>query len=151
MAAPDHPGASAADTERVGPGTVTRTGIREAQRAWIDYRDAWIAFAAGHYWQLDDSLATWLTRQRADDLALQLPEQYPEPGQDVPPRFHTQMARFHDSLTTGAPLPVTSADSRRALEMVTAFYYSSRTREEVVFPIGKEHPNYQSWLPEGFA
>ena len=52
---------------------------------------------------------------------------------------------------SGAPLPVTSADSRRALEMVTAFYYSSRTREEVVFPIGKEHPNYQSWLPEGFA
>lgn len=70
---------------------------------------------------------------------------------DVPPRFHTQMARFYDTLTNGAPLPVTSADSRRALEMVTAFYYSSRTREEVVFPIRKDHPNYQSWLPEGFA
>ena len=70
---------------------------------------------------------------------------------DVPPRFATQMARFHDSLETGAPLPVTTADSRRALEMVTAFYYSSRTREEVVFPIGMDHPNYRSWLPEGFA
>ena len=70
---------------------------------------------------------------------------------DVPPRFATQMSRFYDSLETGAPLPVTTADSRRALEMVTAFYYSSRTREEVVFPIGKDHPNYQSWLPEGFA
>ena len=69
----------------------------------------------------------------------------------MPSRFATQMARFHDSLTTGVPLPVTTADSRRALEMVTAFYYSSRTREEVVFPIGKQHPNYQSWLPEGFA
>jgi predicted dehydrogenase len=70
---------------------------------------------------------------------------------DVPPRFATQMARFHASLETGAPLPVTSGDSRRALEMVTAFYYSSRTREEVVFPIGVDHPNYKSWLPEGFA
>jgi predicted dehydrogenase len=71
--------------------------------------------------------------------------------QDVPPRFATQMSRFHDALMSGGPLPVTSADSRRALEMVTAFYYSSRTRQEVVFPIGVDHPNYRSWLPEGFA
>ena len=70
---------------------------------------------------------------------------------DVPPRFATQMARFHQSLETGAPLPVTTADSRRALEIVTAFYYSSRTGEQVVFPIGRDHPNYHSWLPEGFA
>jgi predicted dehydrogenase len=71
--------------------------------------------------------------------------------QDVPPRFTTQMARFHDTLTKGAPLPVTTADSRRALEIVTAFYSSSRNHEEVVFPIGTNHPNYRSWLPEGFA
>lgn len=69
----------------------------------------------------------------------------------VPPRFQTQMARFHEALVTGEPLPVTTADSRRALEIVTAFYYSSRTKTEVTFPIGKDHPNYQSWLPEGFA
>ena len=70
---------------------------------------------------------------------------------DVPPRFTTQMARFHDALTGKGPLPVTSADSRRALEIVTSFYYSSRTHQEVVFPIGRDHPNYQSWLPEGMA
>jgi len=70
---------------------------------------------------------------------------------DVPPRFTTQMARFHDTLTSGAPLPVTTADSRRALEIVTAFYYSSRSHQEVTFPIKPDHPNYTSWLPEGFA
>lgn len=70
---------------------------------------------------------------------------------DVPPRFTSQMARFYDTLTKGAPLPVTTADSRRALEIVTAFYHSSRAHEEVVFPIGREHPNYKSWLPEAFA
>ena len=69
----------------------------------------------------------------------------------MPPRFTTQMARFYDTLTSGAPLPVTTADSRRALEIVTAFYHSSRTHQEVVFPIGRDHPNYQSWLPEGLA
>jgi predicted dehydrogenase len=71
--------------------------------------------------------------------------------QDVPSRFTTQMRRFWDSLETGAPLPVTSADSRRALEIVTAFYHSSATHAEVAFPIGPEHPKYRSWLPEGFA
>ncbi|HVY52330.1 MAG TPA: Gfo/Idh/MocA family oxidoreductase [Devosia sp.] len=70
---------------------------------------------------------------------------------DVPPRFTTQMARFHEALTKGTPLPVTTADSRRALEIVTAFYYSSRTHQEVAFPIGRDHPNYASWLPEGMA
>ena len=70
---------------------------------------------------------------------------------DVPPRFTTQMARYHDSLTKGTPLPVTTTDSRRALEIVTAFYASSRSHQEVTFPIGRDHPNYKSWLPEGFA
>ena len=66
---------------------------------------------------------------------------------DVPPRFNTQMSRFYDSLTSGAPLPVTTTDSRRALEIVTAFYHSSETRTEVSLPIGPDHPKYASWLP----
>ncbi|HWA17758.1 MAG TPA: Gfo/Idh/MocA family oxidoreductase [Devosia sp.] len=70
---------------------------------------------------------------------------------DVPPRFTTQMARFHNALLGKGDLPVTTADSRRALEIVTAFYQSSRTHQEVVFPIGRDNPNYRSWLPEGFA
>lgn len=71
--------------------------------------------------------------------------------QSMPFRFEEQFARFHAALVTGGPLPVTSADSRRSLEIVTAFYASSRTKQEVVFPIGAAHPNYRSWLPEGFA
>jgi predicted dehydrogenase len=71
--------------------------------------------------------------------------------QPVAPRFNTQMARFHDALATGGPLPVTTADSRQALEIVTAFYHSSATRSEVTLPIGADHPKYRSWLPEEFA
>jgi predicted dehydrogenase len=69
----------------------------------------------------------------------------------VPSRFQTQMAWFHEALESGGPLPVTTADSRRALEIVTAFYYSSRTHREVEFPIGADHPLYRSWLPEEVA
>ena len=46
-------------------GTVTSEGIRDAQRAWLRYRDAFLAFAAIRYPRMSrDSLATWLTRQR---------------------------------------------------------------------------------------
>jgi len=47
------------------PGSVTREGIRDAQRAWLRYRDAFLAFAALRYPQVRrDSLAAWLTEQR---------------------------------------------------------------------------------------
>lgn len=70
--------------------------------------------------------------------------------QHVPSRFETQMARFHDALEGKGPLPVTSADSRRALELVTAIYHSSTTNEDVALPIGPGHPLYQSWVPAEF-
>jgi predicted dehydrogenase len=68
---------------------------------------------------------------------------------DVPPRYTTQMALFHDALTKGGPLPVTSEDARRSLELVTAFYHSSETHTEVELPIGPGHPKYLSWFPAG--
>jgi uncharacterized protein YecT (DUF1311 family) len=47
------------------PGCVTAEGIRAAQRAWLRYRDAFLAFAAVRYPQLQrDSLSALLTRQR---------------------------------------------------------------------------------------
>ncbi|WP_332687006.1 Gfo/Idh/MocA family protein [Devosia sp.] len=70
--------------------------------------------------------------------------------QHVPSRFQTQMARFHEALTGAAKLPVTSADSRRSLELVTAFYHSSATGEDVALPIGPGHPLYESWVPAQF-
>jgi hypothetical protein len=46
-------------------GAVTRAGIREAQRAWLRYRDAFLAFARIKFPQVPrDSLATWLTENR---------------------------------------------------------------------------------------
>jgi hypothetical protein len=46
------------------------------------------------------------------------------------------------------PLPVTTADARQALELVTAFYHSSETHTDVRLPIPPDHPKYGSWLPK---
>lgn len=50
-----------------GPGAVTRQGIQSAQRAWLAYRDAFLAFAAARYPAVPrESLATWLTLKRIE-------------------------------------------------------------------------------------
>ena len=47
------------------PGAVTKEGIRAAERAWLRYRDAFLAFAAVQYPRVpSDELAAWLTRRR---------------------------------------------------------------------------------------
>ncbi len=58
-----------------------------------------------------------------------------------------QFQRFHEALASGGPLPVTLADARRSLELLTAVYHSSRSGEPVTLPIGDDHPAYAGWLP----
>ncbi len=66
----------------------------------------------------------------------------------LPERFAGQFYRYYHALKNSTELPVTLADSRRALEFITAFYYSVETGRPVELPIGKEHPKYNGWLPQ---
>ncbi len=65
----------------------------------------------------------------------------------LPEGFAGQFYRFYQALQTGGELPVTLADARAALELITAMYYSAQTGENVDLPIGADHPKYASWLP----
>lgn len=67
-----------------------------------------------------------------------------EPG---PESFAGQFAGFARALATGEELPVTLADARRAIELLTALYASARSRTVVDLPIGPDHPLYGGWLP----
>ena len=50
-------------------GTVTKDGIREAERKWPKYRDAWAAFVKVKYPQVDPaSIKVRVTRERTGDL-----------------------------------------------------------------------------------
>jgi len=64
----------------------------------------------------------------------------------LPERFHGQAWRMHAGLTGTAPMPVTLADSRRSIELLTAAYWSAHTGETVTLPIGDDHPFYHGWL-----
>jgi predicted dehydrogenase len=63
----------------------------------------------------------------------------------MPEHFAGQFSRLHAALTGVGPPPVTIADARLALELLTAAYYSARTGETVALPIGPEHPYYRGW------
>jgi predicted dehydrogenase len=65
----------------------------------------------------------------------------------VPSRFEGLMAAYHRALETAGPLPVTLADARRSLELITALYHAAETGAPVSLPIGLDHPKYKSWRP----
>ena len=65
----------------------------------------------------------------------------------VPSRFAGLMDAYHAALTTGGLLPVTLADARRSLELVTALYHSAATGNVVHLPIAHDHPCYRGWHP----
>jgi predicted dehydrogenase len=66
---------------------------------------------------------------------------------EQPDEWQGQLLRFADALDDGADPPVTLADARASLELITALYWSSRTGEDVVLPIDDTHPLYEGWLP----
>ncbi|MBL8672062.1 MAG: Gfo/Idh/MocA family oxidoreductase [Alphaproteobacteria bacterium] len=60
--------------------------------------------------------------------------------------FAGQFADFRLALDGAAAPPVTAADARRSLELVTAIYHAVRTGMRVDLPLAPDHPAYQGWL-----
>jgi predicted dehydrogenase len=71
--------------------------------------------------------------------------------QPLPEHYAGQFYRFYDAVRRGHEPPVTLADARLSIELITAMYYSAETGQGVTFPIGRDHPRYASWLPAEIA
>jgi predicted dehydrogenase len=61
--------------------------------------------------------------------------------------FARQFELFADALETGAAFPVTFADARRSLELVTALFHANETGKVVSLPLSPDHPKYRGWRP----
>lgn len=66
----------------------------------------------------------------------------------LPEGFAGQFYRFANALHKGGNLPVTLADARASLELITALYHSAETQRPVELPIQRDHPQYAGWLPQ---
>lgn len=69
----------------------------------------------------------------------------------VASRFAGLFAAMHEALASGGELPVTLADARRSLELVSALYHSAETRGPVALPLAPDHEKYHSWQPAASA
>ncbi|MCU1352956.1 MAG: oxidoreductase domain protein [Acidimicrobiales bacterium] len=58
-----------------------------------------------------------------------------------------QLERYAAARRDGTELPVTLADARRALELITALYVSDREGREVALPLAADDPALQGWRP----
>jgi len=68
----------------------------------------------------------------------------------LPEGFAGQFYRLYDALQSGDELPVTLADARTSLELITAMYASARSGQAVELPIDPSHPGYSGWLPDEY-
>ena len=66
----------------------------------------------------------------------------------VPSRYEGLLAAYHAAIVENAPLPVTLADARHSLELITALMHSAETGLAVPLPIGPKHPKYRGWHPQ---
>lgn len=57
------------------------------------------------------------------------------------------LAAVHASLCDGTPAPVTLADARESLELVTAIYQSAETGATVSLPLPRDHARRADWSP----
>ena len=64
----------------------------------------------------------------------------------LPERNTGQFLVLHKALTEGGPLPVSIADARPSIELLTAAYYSVHTGSDVKLPIASDHPFYDGWV-----
>jgi predicted dehydrogenase len=64
-----------------------------------------------------------------------------------PEGYAGQFSRYHEALQSDRELPVTLADARASLELITAIYHAARTRRPVRLPLDGDHPLYRGWRP----
>jgi predicted dehydrogenase len=122
--------------------SVTLGSAREISRLrlyfeHVTFESALSPYAPGDPWQI---LPTSARAADAIDQAL-------ADWRLVRPNYVGLFAACHTALETGGPLPVTLAEARASLELITALYHSSATGQNVDLPILKDHPRYRSWRP----
>jgi predicted dehydrogenase len=64
----------------------------------------------------------------------------------MPEGFVGQFYAFYQAVQNGILPPVTLADARVSLELITAIYHSAQTDQAVDLPIEQNHPTYHGWL-----
>jgi predicted dehydrogenase len=88
----------------------------------------------------------WAIIPRTADRAAAIDAVARDVGASPHAGFARQFELFHAALLGGTELPVTLADARRSLELITALFHAAETGTVVDLPIGPDHPRYDGWV-----
>ena len=68
--------------------------------------------------------------------------------QTFPPGLKDSLVSFFasEALAGNGQTPVSLADARRSIELLTAAYWSVKTGEIVQLPLSSDHPFYSGWI-----
>ena len=66
--------------------------------------------------------------------------------EDGPEGYTEQLQKFHTALITDGALPITLADGRRSIDLLTGLYEAARSGQRVALPLESSHPAYGGWL-----
>ncbi len=113
-------------------------------RPYSNSGDPWSFAADDAAWQAEIDSAVAAVETAAPTTVVAPTDASGLKGYVPPAGFDTQLRKFHDALAGGGALPVTIADARRAVELLSAIYHSARTRAAVELPLAPEHPAYGS-------
>jgi len=116
----------------------------EISRLKFMFKDITVESASNHPYRPGEEPWSFKGQTPEIDAAIQAILNTFAPG---PESFEGEFARVHAALTRGQPTPVSLADARAALELITAIYHSGETGTAVTLPIPKNHPKYASWKP----
>ncbi len=89
----------------------------------------------------------WTFKGISPEVDAQIEQAMAEFTPEPPEGFVGQFYRLYDALAQGKELPITIADGRRAIDLVTGVYYSMHTGQVVELPIPPGHPYYEGCIP----
>ncbi len=113
-------------------------------RPYSNSGDPWSFAADDAAWQTEIDAALASVETAAPTTVIAPADARGLKGYVPPAGFDTQLRKFHDAIVGGGPLPVTIADARRAVEVLSAIYHSARTHTAVELPLAPGHPAYRS-------
>lgn len=93
----------------------------------------------------------WQFKGVSPEVDAQIEQALAEFTPEPPEGFVGQFARLYDAVASGSELPITIADGRRAIDLVTGVYYSMHTGQVVELPIQPDHPYYNGCIPPDSA
>jgi predicted dehydrogenase len=93
-----------------------------------------------------NSSEPWTITPDSEEVAARI-EEVLATFEPLPENYEGQLLRWDRAMTDGGELPVTLADARASLELLTAMYVSGREGREVVLPIADDDPAYRKWTP----